>query len=105
MQNDLNNQQTNNAPIKVKLPGEKEAMISLILGIIGVVFLFILGLSFISFILGIIGIIFASKAKNLGFTGGMRTAGFILSLVNIALGIIIFIIAMIAGIGLFLALM
>ena len=61
-------------------PGKGAAIASMVLGIVG---MFIAGI-----ILGIIGLAMASKAKNEGYTGGMRTAGFVLSLLSLVLGAI-----------------
>lgn len=71
--------------------GKGMAIASLVCGIVGVVFFFF-GLStIISLILGILGVIFAGQAKKKGNTTGMRTAGFIVSLVSLIGGAIIFI--------------
>lgn len=76
--------------------GSREATVSMTLGICGCV-LFLFGFFFatsfiISFPTSIVGLVFASKSKNLGYSGGKRTAGFVLSLIGTALSsIIIFI--------------
>ena len=62
-----------------EVPGKGAAIASLVLGIIGlVVALFVFGP--VGAILGIVGVVMASKAKQQGFEGGMRTAGFVLSI-------------------------
>ena len=45
----------------------------------------------LSVILGIIGLICASNAKKAGFVGGMRTAGFDLSLIGLIGGAFFFV--------------
>lgn len=85
-----------------KQPGYGAAIASLILGIIGVVLWFFGYSSIISIILGIIGIVLANNAKKKGFTGGIRTGGFVLSLISLIGGAIAFI-ACIACTGLLIA--
>lgn len=73
------------------IPGKGAATGSLVCGIIAIV-LWIFGYSAIlSVIVGIIGIVLASNAKKAGFEGGMRTAGFVLSLIGLIFGAIIFV--------------
>ena len=76
--------------------GKKQAIVSFVLGIVGVVLLFFGVSSIVSFILGIIGLVFANKSKALGHSSGFRTAGFVLSLISIIIGIIVFIVAIVA---------
>ena len=64
-------------------PGQGAAVASLVLGIVG--------LFFAGIILGIIGLSMASKAKNAGYVGGLRTAGFVLSLISLVSGAVAFI--------------
>ena len=60
-------------------------------------------------LLGIAGLVLAGKAKRLGFMGGMRTAGFVMSLISVILGAVLFVLALaamaaaigIAGMGTF----
>ncbi len=56
---------------------------------------------FVQLILGILGIVFSSVAKKSGATGGLRTAGFVLSLLSLIFGaltiFICLIILLIAG--------
>ena len=72
-----------------KLPGQGAATGSLVCGIIAVVCWFFGYTTIISLILGIIGLVMASKAKREGYTGGMRTAGFVLSLMGVIVGAIV----------------
>lgn len=82
---------------EVKVPGKGKATASLVLGIIGVVLWFTGYGAIISLVLGIIGIVFASQSKKEGFTGGLRTAGFVLSLISLIVGALVF--ACVACIG------
>ncbi len=80
------------------IPGKGSATASLVLGIIAVVCWFFGYSAILSVILGIIGLILASKSKKEGYTDGIRTAGFVLSLIGLIGGGIVFI-ACIACIG------
>lgn len=73
------------------VPGKGAATASLVLGIVGVVFWWFGWSALISVITGIIGLILAAKAKKAGFVGGMRTAGFVLSLISLIGGAVIFV--------------
>ncbi len=73
------------------VPGKNAAMASMVLGIISVVLWFFGYSSILSVILGIIGLVLASKAKKEGFNDGIRTAGFVLSLIGLIGGAIFFI--------------
>ena len=82
------------------IPGKGAATGSMVLGIVGlVVALFIFGP--LGLILGIVGLVMAGKAKNEGFEGGMRTAGFVLSILAIVFGAISLVacVACTAGLG------
>ena len=70
--------------------GHGLAVGSLVCGIIGVVCWFFGYGSFLSIILGIIGLVLAGNAKKAGNDEGMRTAGFVLSLIGLIGGIIVF---------------
>ena len=59
-------------------PGRGKAIGSLILGIFSVMF----PLPFIGVILGIVGLVLASTAKREGYIGGVRTAGFVISIIG-----------------------
>ena len=80
------------------VPGYGKAVASLVLGIIGVILWFFGFSTIISMILGIIGLVLASASKKEGFDGGIRTAGFILSLIALIGGVIAFV-ACVACIG------
>ncbi len=89
-----------------KLPGQGAATGSLVCGIIAVVCWFFGYTTIVSLILGIVGLVLASKAKQEGFTGGMRTAGFVLSLIGVIVGAIVLVACVvlagaIASIGMF----
>lgn len=71
--------------------GKGKARASMILGIISVALLVGGYSSGISVILGIIGLILAGGSKKEGYTGGMRTAGFILSLISVIFGVVVFV--------------
>ena len=71
------------------IPGKGAATASLVLG----------GYSaLVSVILGIVGLILAGNAKKAGFNGGIRTAGFVLSLIGL-IGGAIFFVACVACVG------
>lgn len=74
-----------------KVPGKGAATASLVLGIVGVVLWFFGYSALVSVVLGIIGLILAGNAKKAGFVGGVRTAGFVLSLISLIGGAIFFI--------------
>lgn len=96
-----NNEQQNQVQGYAPSPntsGHGKAVASLVLGIIGVVFWFLGTASILSIILGIIGIVLASSAKKDGNTEGLRTAGFVLSLIALIGGAITFI-ACVACVG------
>ncbi len=65
------------------VPGKGKATASLVLGIIAVVCWFFGYSSIVSVVVGLIGLILASSAKKEGFDGGIRTAGFVLSLIGL----------------------
>lgn len=80
------------------IPGKGAATASLVLGIISVVLWFFGYSALISVILGIVGLILAGNAKKAGFNGGIRTAGFVLSLIGL-IGGAIFFVACVACVG------
>lgn len=67
-----------------ELPGKSEAITSLVLGIVALCFCTTSGL--IGLALGITGLIFASQAKRRGYRDGMRTGGFVTSLLAVIFG-------------------
>ena len=73
------------------VPGKGAAVASLVLGIIAVVLWFFGYTSIVSVILGIVGLVCAGNAKKAGFMGGLRTAGFVLSLIGLIGGAIFFV--------------
>ena len=73
------------------VPGKGAAVASLVLGIIAVVLWFFGYTSIVSVILGIVGLVCAGNAKKAGFKGGLRTAGFVLSLIGLIGGGIAFV--------------
>lgn len=82
------------------IPGKNEALISLILGIVGlVVALFVNGI--FGMILGIAGLVVSSRSKSMGYNDSLRTAGFVLSVLSVVLGGITLVacIACTAGLG------
>lgn len=95
-----NTTETKTAPEYI--PGKGQATASLVLGIIAIALLWFGYSALISMVLGVVGLILASKSKKAGFTGGTRTAGFILSLIGLILGAVMFV-ACVACAGLFAA--
>ena len=93
---------TNTKPAAEYIPGKGQATASLVLGIIAIALLWFGYSALISMVLGVVGLILASKSKKAGFTGGTRTAGFILSLIGLILGAVMFV-ACVACAGLFVA--
>ena len=80
------------------VPGKNAATTSLVLGIVSVVFWFFGWGVIVSIVCGIIGLVFSSKAKKSGFVGGIRTAGFLCSLIGLIGGAIVFV-ACVACVG------
>ena len=74
-------------------PGKGAAIASLVLGIVSIAMGALIGL-----ITGIIGLICASSAKKAGFVGGMRTAGFVCSLIGVIGSALVFV-ACVACVG------
>lgn len=78
-------------------PGHGAAVGSLVCGIIGLVLAFVLYLftagagDIIALVLGIVGLVLASNAKREGNMEGIRTAGFVLSLLALIFGALIFV--------------
>ena len=76
-----------------KQPGSGQATASLVLGIISIVCIVAswMYLSIASIILGIVGLVLASSAKKQGNTSGVRTGGFVTSLIGLILGVLGFV--------------
>lgn len=83
------------------VPGKGAATASMVLGIISVVLWFFGYSAIVSVILGVVGLILAGNAKKVGFMGGIRTAGFVLSLIGLIGGALVFIacVAVVGAIG------
>lgn len=79
-------------------PGKGAAVASLVLGVVSIVTWFFGMGALIGLITGIIGLICASNAKKAGFTGGMRTAGFVCSLIGVIGSALVFV-ACVACVG------
>lgn len=77
------------AKVKSADAGHGLAIGSLVCGIIGIVLWFFGYTCLISIVLGIVGLVLAGNAKKEGNTEGIRTAGFIVSLIALIIGIII----------------
>jgi len=90
-----NYQQTPNGyyqqPVYGEIPGKGQATASLVLGIISIVSWIFVVSSFLSVICGIIGIVCANKSKKLGYKDGVRTGGFVTSLIGLIGGALILI--------------
>lgn len=64
------------------VPGKGAAIGSLVCGIVSLV------IPYIGLIVAIVGLVLAGNAKKQGFEGGLRTAGFVLSLLGVIFGAI-----------------
>ena len=73
------------------VPGKGAAIGSLVCGIVSIVFWFFGVTSLLSLILGIVGLILASSSKKAGYNEGLRTAGFVVSLIGTIFGALIFV--------------
>lgn len=85
-------------------PGKSQAITGLVLGIIANVCWFFGYTAIGSLVLGIIGILMAINSKKMGYSGPIRTAGFVLSIIGIVVGSLVFV-ACVACAGLFAAIM
>ena len=75
-------------PVSGKQSGQGSAVGSLVCGILAAVLgIFLFG-GVVSLILAAVGLVLASKAKKEGFSGGLRTAGFVLSIIGLVFGAI-----------------
>jgi hypothetical protein len=80
--------------------GKNNSTASMVLGIISVVCWFFGYSAILSIILGIIGLVLAINTKKAGYDNGMRKAGFVLSIIGIVGGALVFIACFaILGIG------
>ena len=79
-------------------PGKGAAVASLVLGVVSIVTWFFGMGALIGLITGVIGLICASNAKKAGFVGGMRTAGFVCSLI-VVIGSALVFVACVACVG------
>ncbi len=79
-------------------PGKGAAVASLVLGIVSIVTWFFGMGALIGLVTGVIGLICASNAKKAGFVGGMRTAGFVCSLIGVIGSTLVFV-ACVACVG------
>ena len=76
--------QNPNPPHYTRDDGKTEAVTSLVLGIVALCFC--VGGGLVALALGITGLVFASMAKKKGYQDGMRTAGFVTSLLAVIFG-------------------
>lgn len=74
-----------------KIPGKGAAIASMVLGIIAVVFWFFGWGAIVSIVCGIVGLILASSSKKAGFSGGIRTAGLVCSIIGLVGGALVLI--------------
>ena len=71
------------------MPGKGAAIASMVLGIISICAWFFGIGAVVSLITGVIGLICASESKKAGYTGAMRTAGFVCSIIGLSVGTLI----------------
>ncbi len=82
------------APVPDGVDGKPQAIASLVLGIVTIVAGFP-GLIIIGLPTGIVGLILASSAKKKGFIGGIRTAGFVCSLIGLIINAIFLVVGLV----------
>lgn len=80
-----------------KVPGKGAGVASLVLGILSIVGIFTGVGSILSLVFGIIGICLAGKARKIGFDAGVRTAGFVTSLIGLIISAIIVLFVLLIG--------
>lgn len=80
-----------------KIPGKSAGIASLVLGILSIVGLFTGVGSILSLVFGIVGLCLASRARKLGFETGVRTAGFVTSLIGLIISALIVLIVLLIG--------
>lgn len=73
-----------------EVTGHKEALTSLVLGIVSCVSVFFGAFAFVGIACGIVGLVFANKAKILENEESIRKAGFILSLIGTIVSALVF---------------
>jgi len=84
-------------PVVPAVPGKGQGIASLVLGIISLVLLISIDVSFICAIVGIIlGSVAISKAKSVGMKNGFAVAGLTCSIIAVCLMIIIFVLFIVA---------
>lgn len=79
-------------------PGKGAAIAGMVLGIISIVTWFFGMGALIGLVTGIIGLVCASNSKKAGYVGGMRTAGFVCSLIGVIGSVLVFV-ACVACVG------
>lgn len=84
-----------NRSANVEIPGKAEAIVSLVLGILSLCLC--LTRPWLSLILGIVGLVFAHIAKRRGYRNGIRTGGFVTSLLGVILSCLLGIVLVAAG--------
>ena len=89
MQNNENQANVNVTPQGGEQPGKGQAIACLVCGIVSVICWFFGWSALASVVLGIVGIVLAGNAKKAGYVGGMRTAGFVLSIVGLVVGAVV----------------
>ncbi len=92
------NNYVSNGSVNGDEPGKGAAIAGLVLGIVSIVTWFFGMGALIGLITGVIGLICASNAKKAGFEGGMRTAGFVCSLIGVIGSALVFV-ACVACVG------
>ena len=92
------NNYVSNGSVNGDEPGKGAAIAGLVLGIVSIVTWFFGMGALIGLVTGVIGLICASNAKKAGFEGGMRTAGFVCSLIGVIGSALVFV-ACVACVG------
>ena len=78
-------------------PQNSYGIASLVLGIVGVVFLCSGMGSFLSLILGVVAIVLSSMSKRNFGSNGMATAGLVLGIISVVFGCIVFVACALCG--------
>ncbi len=79
------------------IPGRNETIACMVLGIVSVVFI---DLGLVSVIMAVIGLILAVDSKKKGYDDNMQAVGFILCLIGVIGGVVLFIACISCGINL-----